>query len=316
MGAHGIERIESIVVAEDWDAGEMGCGDLVLALRLPMDRLGARATLKLIARDPGAKEDLPAWCPDRPQAACAFASGLLDSTKGMIMAGKFCVSLSYAKDNCVKATVAFVIANAALGSEKETIVFLVTEAVRLSQRGYADDIHEEGFAPLRELMANFTAAGGKILLSRRASNAASSTTAISSPGPRSSAAQNSSSFSRTGVLACRSEIGTGMELRVPPRTLGGGPLVGRPCHSIAIRNPLSLHPPSLPLSLATQEVVMPHVPQHLHALTWRLTVGRSTVAVVCCCRFAGTSILCRAADCSRSARRSRRSPRTCRLGAA
>ena len=78
------------------------------------------------------------------------------------MAGKFCVSLSYAKDNCDKATVAFVVANAALGSEKETMVFLVTEGVRLSQRGYADDIHEEGFAPLKELMDKFAAAGGKI----------------------------------------------------------------------------------------------------------------------------------------------------------
>ena len=78
------------------------------------------------------------------------------------MAGKFCVSLSYAKDNTDKATVAFVIANAALGSEKETIVFLSTEAVRLSQRGYADDVHEEGFAPLKELVANFASAGGRI----------------------------------------------------------------------------------------------------------------------------------------------------------
>ena len=47
---------------EDWDAGEMGCGDLVLALRLRMDRLPSRAVLKLVVRDPGAKEDLPAWC--------------------------------------------------------------------------------------------------------------------------------------------------------------------------------------------------------------------------------------------------------------
>ena len=80
------------------------------------------------------------------------------------MAGKFCVSLSYAKDNCDKATVAFVVANAALGSEKETMVFLVTEGVQLSQRGYADEIHEEGFAPLKDLMANFAAAGGKIFV--------------------------------------------------------------------------------------------------------------------------------------------------------
>lgn len=78
------------------------------------------------------------------------------------MTKKFCVSLTYAKDNSDKATVAFVIANAALGSEQETMVFLSTEAVWLSQQGYADDIHEEGFAPLKELMANFASAGGRI----------------------------------------------------------------------------------------------------------------------------------------------------------
>jgi predicted peroxiredoxin len=78
------------------------------------------------------------------------------------MPGRFCVNLSCAKDNPDKATVGFVIANAALGSDKETMVFLSVEGVRLSQRGYADDIHEEGFAPLKDLMKNFVAAGGKI----------------------------------------------------------------------------------------------------------------------------------------------------------
>jgi predicted peroxiredoxin len=78
------------------------------------------------------------------------------------MAGKFCVSLTYAKNDSDKATVAFVVANAAVASDKETMVFLSTEAVRLCQKGYADDVHEEGFAPLRELMANFVKAGGKI----------------------------------------------------------------------------------------------------------------------------------------------------------
>ena len=78
------------------------------------------------------------------------------------MAGKFCVSLTSAKDNSDKATVAFVIANASVASDKETLVFLSIEGVRLSQKGYADDIHEEAFAPLKDLMANFAAAGGKI----------------------------------------------------------------------------------------------------------------------------------------------------------
>lgn len=76
--------------------------------------------------------------------------------------GKFCVSLTYAKDNRDKATVAFVVANAAVASSQNTMVFLSTEAVRLCQRGYADDIHEEGFAPLKELMENFVKAGGMI----------------------------------------------------------------------------------------------------------------------------------------------------------
>ena len=78
------------------------------------------------------------------------------------MAGKFCVSLTCAKDNTDKATVAFVVANAAVASDKETMVFLSTEGVFLCQKGYADDVHEEGFAPLKELMENFAKAGGQI----------------------------------------------------------------------------------------------------------------------------------------------------------
>lgn len=80
------------------------------------------------------------------------------------MAGKFCVSLTCAKDNTDKATVAFVVANAAVASDKETLVFLSIEGVRLSQRGYSEGVHEEGFAPLKELMDNFAKAGGKIFV--------------------------------------------------------------------------------------------------------------------------------------------------------
>lgn len=78
------------------------------------------------------------------------------------MPGKFCVSLTCAKDNLDKATVAFVVANAAVGSDKETLVFLSSEGVHLAIAGYADGLHEEGFAPLKELMDNFAKAGGSI----------------------------------------------------------------------------------------------------------------------------------------------------------
>ena len=78
------------------------------------------------------------------------------------MANRFCVNLTHAKDDRDRATVGFVLANAALGSGKETLVFLSVEGVRLAEKGYADEIREEGFAPLRELMDNFAKAGGTI----------------------------------------------------------------------------------------------------------------------------------------------------------
>jgi tRNA 2-thiouridine synthesizing protein A len=46
---------------ELWDAGDMSCGDLVLQLRQRLRSMPGR-TLKVIARDPGAPADLPAFC--------------------------------------------------------------------------------------------------------------------------------------------------------------------------------------------------------------------------------------------------------------
>ena len=59
------------------------------------------------------------------------------------MPGKFVINLTRAKDDPDRATVAFVVANAAVASDKKSMVFLSTEGVRLAQAGYADDIHEE-----------------------------------------------------------------------------------------------------------------------------------------------------------------------------
>ncbi len=80
------------------------------------------------------------------------------------MGNRFVVNCTVAKDNRDKATVAFVLANAALASGKETVVFLSIEGVRLSQQGYADDIREEGFAPVKDLMASFAEGGGRMFV--------------------------------------------------------------------------------------------------------------------------------------------------------
>lgn len=45
-----------------WDAGDKGCGEIVMELRIVMQALLPGALLKLTARDAGAPEDLPSWC--------------------------------------------------------------------------------------------------------------------------------------------------------------------------------------------------------------------------------------------------------------
>jgi predicted peroxiredoxin len=80
------------------------------------------------------------------------------------MAGKFCVSLTRSLDDPDRTTVAFVVANAAVASGQETMVFLSSEGVRIAVAGTADAIREEGFQPLKDLMASFVEAGGTILV--------------------------------------------------------------------------------------------------------------------------------------------------------
>jgi len=45
-----------------FDAGSMGCGELLIELRLRLRELEPGCVLALRALDPGAVEDLPAWC--------------------------------------------------------------------------------------------------------------------------------------------------------------------------------------------------------------------------------------------------------------
>ena len=80
------------------------------------------------------------------------------------MAGKLCVSITHARNDLDKATVGFVVANAAVASGQDTLVFLSIEGVRLSVQGFADGLQEEGFAPIKDLIGSFVKAGGKIFV--------------------------------------------------------------------------------------------------------------------------------------------------------
>ena len=46
----------------EWDAGDLGCGELVLELRMRLGAMRSGQVLRLTARDLGAPQDLPAWC--------------------------------------------------------------------------------------------------------------------------------------------------------------------------------------------------------------------------------------------------------------
>jgi len=45
-----------------YDAGPTGCGELIMNLFLTMRKMQDGEIIKVISYDPGAREDLPAWC--------------------------------------------------------------------------------------------------------------------------------------------------------------------------------------------------------------------------------------------------------------
>lgn len=78
------------------------------------------------------------------------------------MTQRFVVSLSHGTEDPDRATVAFTLANAAVGCEQETVVFLSSDGVNLAVEGVAAAVAEPGFAPLEDLMTSFANAGGRI----------------------------------------------------------------------------------------------------------------------------------------------------------
>ncbi|MCB9881780.1 MAG: DsrE family protein [Planctomycetes bacterium] len=81
------------------------------------------------------------------------------------MSNTFCVTITECKSNEDKATVGFVVANAALGSEKDTMVFLSADGIWAAVKGEMDKVQVGApFAPLKELVEKFVANGGKVLV--------------------------------------------------------------------------------------------------------------------------------------------------------
>jgi len=47
---------------QEWDAGDLGCGELVIELRFRLKAMRPGQVIRVHATDTGAVQDLPAWC--------------------------------------------------------------------------------------------------------------------------------------------------------------------------------------------------------------------------------------------------------------
>lgn len=80
------------------------------------------------------------------------------------MSDRFCINLTRGAEDPDRATIAFVVANAALAKGRDTLVFVSNDAVRFAAPGGADGVTAEGFPPLAELVGIFSEGGGKMLV--------------------------------------------------------------------------------------------------------------------------------------------------------
>lgn len=72
------------------------------------------------------------------------------------------VSCSHGNENAERATLPFIVGNVAASADQQTAVLLTVDGVWVATKGYADDIHKDGFPPLREVVSSFVANGGEI----------------------------------------------------------------------------------------------------------------------------------------------------------
>lgn len=78
--------------------------------------------------------------------------------------GKLVIISTHADDDPERATIPFVMANAAIASEAEACVILQSTAVMLAMKGYTKHVFASAFPQLDELMKTFLEQGGKLLV--------------------------------------------------------------------------------------------------------------------------------------------------------
>lgn len=95
---------------------------------------------------------------------------------------KILVNATHGKEDPERVTLAFVFANVAAPADQEVVVLLTIEVVWLETKGYADEIHEDGFPLLAEVPQEFVASGGQIWACRACANPRGITAAANAIG--------------------------------------------------------------------------------------------------------------------------------------
>ncbi len=80
------------------------------------------------------------------------------------MNSRAAISLTTGLEDTEKVTVAMLVAVGAVEGNRETLMFLTKEAVRLVLRGYAIGVACDGCPTLQELMQRYLSAGGRFLV--------------------------------------------------------------------------------------------------------------------------------------------------------
>ena len=76
--------------------------------------------------------------------------------------GKVMIHNTQGKEQLERATLAFIVANAALTAGQEATVLLTIDGVWLASQGYTDGLQAEGFGPIGELIRSFISNGGQV----------------------------------------------------------------------------------------------------------------------------------------------------------
>ena len=77
---------------------------------------------------------------------------------------KIVIIATFAEESPDRATIPFVMGNAALAMDVEVTIILQVTAVYLAMKGYADHVHAAGFPSLTELQEAFFEGGGKLMV--------------------------------------------------------------------------------------------------------------------------------------------------------